>query len=415
MRHACKLSLLILAALLTTSCQTLEKTLKTTNQAIRVAKSGTAQTLTTIATSDNTSVAVKSVLQARGDAYKTNPTLLISDITNIKRDFARLMSLLQGNVDDNWGRKERRIPDRKHYVKYTQNYKSRAIVDFDKGIITVETLDEKNPDSSLKNAIVTTLLTPDDPRAVDLFSDNEIVLSSDQEPYLQDLVLNHKQQTIHSPKRADAYAHYLISNHKQARKVKVNKQTKQANYVSFNMVNNFRHKQAEKYRPLVERYAKHYDISPSLIYAVIRTESNFNPFAVSHIPAYGLMQLVPASGGRDAYRHARGKDGVPSKNYLFRPDNNIELGVAYLDVLNDNYLKNVQNKISREYCVISAYNTGAGNVLRAFSKDRTQAINMINSMQPPELYKHLRASLPYEEARRYLLKVVNHRREFVSL
>lgn len=405
----------IVVSLFLTSCQTLEKTLKTTDQAIRVANSGTAQTLATIASSNSPSAAAKSVLQARGDAYKTNPTLLISDIRNIKRDFARLMSLLQGNVDNNWGKNERRLPDRKHYVKYTQNYKSRAIVDFDKGIINVETLDEKNPDNSLKNAIVTTLLTPDDPRAVDLFSDNEIVLLSDRKPYLQDLVLNHKQQTINSPKRAEAYAQYLIANHKQARKLKINKQTKQANYVSFNMVNNFRHKQAKKYRPLVERYARHYDISPSLIYAVIRTESNFNPFAVSRIPAYGLMQLVPTSGGRDAYRHAKGKDGVPSKNYLFRPDNNIELGVAYLDVLDDNYLKKVQNKISREYCVIAAYNTGAGNVLRAFSKDRTQAINMINSLQPPELYKRLRSSLHHEEARRYLLKVVNHRREFVSL
>ncbi len=45
-------------------------------------------------------------------------------------------------------------------VKYTQNYMSRTIVDFDSGSIMVETLDDKAPKESLKNAIVTTLLTP---------------------------------------------------------------------------------------------------------------------------------------------------------------------------------------------------------------------------------------------------------------
>lgn len=405
----------IAVSLLMTSCQTFEKSIKTTEQVASVVNNGSVQTLATIAKSGSGSAAVKGILKARGQAYKTNPNLLISDIRNIKRDFNQLLSLLQGNVDKEWGKNESKLPNRSHYIKYTQNYKSRAIVDFDKGVITVETLDEKNPQTSLKNAIVTTLLTPNDPRAVDLFSANEVVLSSDREPYLLDLVQDQNRRPINSPKRAEAYSDYLIKKHKQTRKIIVNKQSKQANYVVFNMVNNFEHKQALKYRPLVARYAEHYDISPSLIYAVIRTESNFNPFAVSRIPAYGLMQLVPTSGGRDAYRHAKGRDGVPSKNYLFDPDNNIELGVAYLDVLDDNYLKNIQNKVSREYCVISAYNGGAGSVLRTFSKDRIQAVNMINSLQPSELYKRLRASLPSEETRRYLLKVVNHRRQFVSL
>ncbi|MDH4326893.1 MAG: murein transglycosylase domain-containing protein [Nitrospira sp.] len=42
-------------------------------------------------------------------------------------------------------------------VQYTQNYISLAIVGFDKKTVLIETLDEKQPKGSMKNAIVTTL------------------------------------------------------------------------------------------------------------------------------------------------------------------------------------------------------------------------------------------------------------------
>ena len=163
-------------------------------------------------------------------------------------------------------------------------------------------------------------------------------------------------------------------------------------------------KQAEKYRTLVHQFAQQYNISPSLVFAVIRTESNFNPYAVSSAPAYGLMQLVPTSGGREAYRKAKGQDVAPSRDYLFDPANNVELGTAYLNVLMFKQLEAVDHNVSREYCVIAAYNTGPSNVFRTFSRDRTTAVNQINSLQPAGVYDQLRKSLPYEETRHYLEK-----------
>lgn len=41
------------------------------------------------------------------------------------------------------GQKQCKNTKEKEYVKYMQNYKSRALVDFDKGIVRVETLDSK--------------------------------------------------------------------------------------------------------------------------------------------------------------------------------------------------------------------------------------------------------------------------------
>jgi len=181
------------------------------------------------------------------------------------------------------------------------------------------------------------------------------------------------------------------------------------------MVSNFQDKQAKKYQPAVQRFAKRYGVSESLVFGVIRTESNFNPFAVSSAPAFGLMQLVPSSGGREGYKKARGRDHAPSRDFLFNADNNIELGTAYLGVLFDEQLKDVYDNISREYCVIAAYNTGPSNVLKAYSKNRRDALDRINKSRPPQVYKHLVNNLPYKETRRYIQKVVKYRRDYVRL
>ena len=99
---------------------------------------------------------------------------------------------------------------------------------------------------------------------------------------------------------------------------------------------------------------------------------------------------------------------------MFDAENNIELGTAYLGVLLGKQLDYVSNATSREYCVISAYNTGPSNVLKAFSKDKVAAVNDINSLEPPGVYEKLRTGLPYEETRQYLVRVVGYRKQFLS-
>jgi membrane-bound lytic murein transglycosylase C len=278
----------------------------------------------------------------------------------------------------------------------------------------VETLDDKDPQGSLRNTIVTTLLTTNDPQAVDLFSDKDVTLATGRQPYLQGLVQDQEGNSVRTREQAERFADYLVQNQSRTRTVQGDEGDKTARSVKVPMIQNFQSKKAEKYSAFVSRFSEQYQVSPSLVYAIIRTESNFNPFAVSSAPAYGLMQLVPTSGGRAAYKRVKGTDETPSSEYLFDPEHNIELGTAYLSVLSHNELEGVSNQQSRDYCVIAAYNTGPGNLLRTFSKKKTAALTEINGLEPVGVYDRLRASLPYEETRQYLGKVVNYRTQFVG-
>lgn len=166
---------------------------------------------------------------------------------------------------------------------------------------------------------------------------------------------------------------------------------------------------ARQYTGAVDAEASRRQLPPSLVYAVIETESHFNPRARSHVPAFGLMQLVPKSGGLDAYHYVYGEKKVLAPEYFFQPTQNVELGVAYLDLLYRRYLRAIEDDQSRLYCTIAAYNTGAGNVARAFTDASSvrAASKVINGMSSDEVYAHLLENLPYDETRNYLRKVTS--------
>ncbi|MGB0267911.1 MAG: transglycosylase SLT domain-containing protein, partial [Pseudomonadales bacterium] len=90
-------------------------------------------------------------------------------------------------------------------------------------------------------------------------------------------------------------------------------------------------------------------VRPSLIYAVIEVESAFNPYAVSPAKAYGLMQIVPATAGRDVYQKIKRRPGEPSKESLFDPDFNIDIGGAYLHLVDERYLNEIRDSSSRSF------------------------------------------------------------------
>jgi membrane-bound lytic murein transglycosylase C len=378
--------------------------------------------MTSCATTKVVGTNIQRVANGGSVDQKELTTALASDTKDMEANLATLHSkfeaayaVLKTNVQKRWGQNDAKVANRTVYVKYTQGYKSRVVTDFDHGFLIVETVDDKNPEASLRTAIIAALLTSNDPASVDLFSDKDVTIDANRRPYLYGLVVDNQGKPIRTREQAEHFADYLMAQKLQTKTGKTDQGDKTTRFVKVTMVRNFEVKGADRYRAAVDKYSTQYHVSPSLVLAIMRTESNFNPFAVSAAPAYGLMQLVPTSGGRAAYKRVQGIDQAPTAEYLYDPDHNIELGAAYLSVLSNAEFKAVTNQESRDYCVIAAYNTGAGNVTKTFSKDRATAFNTINSLDPPILFANLRTNLPLDETRQYVVKVTGYRKQFVTV
>lgn len=102
------------------------------------------------------------------------------------------------------------------------------------------------------------------------------------------------------------------------------------------------------YSEYVEQAASNYGLEPSIIYSIIRTESNFNPDAQSSAGAYGIMQIMPSSF--EWLQELRGEEGKYDAESLFEPEICIDYGSYLLKYFYDYY--------GNEQCAVAAYNAG---------------------------------------------------------
>lgn len=126
---------------------------------------------------------------------------------------------------------------------------------------------------------------------------------------------------------------------------------------------------ATTYDRLIRRYAEEYDVDFALVKAIMRAESSFNPYAVSHKGARGLMQMMPQTARRYGVRD------------IHNPAENIRAAVQHL-----RYLFGVFDH--RPVLVIAAYNAGENAV------------------------KQYRGIPPFPETQDYVNKVLQYKREY---
>jgi len=307
------------------------------------------------------------------------------------------MEAMEAAIKKKW--EEFRHDTNEEMVDYDQDLNARGSVDFKKGVVEVEVIQEADDPQAEEKAQA---------RIKKKLKDLTEKKSADDKPLLKDQL---KTDTGTKVTRANAETF--------TKKVVEKKEIKQKKYqsrdgktrvkysVKVSLVPNHIEIRAKEFRQEVLKQAKRFNIDPGVAFAVMHTESYFNPRAKSYIPAFGLMQLVPRSGARDAYNYVYKQDRLLKADYLYVPNNNIELGCAYLSKIRYVYFKNITNDEKAWYCTICAYNTGPGNVARAITGTTKlgSTSRTVNANKPQWVYQKLARDLPYDETKHYLKKV----------
>jgi len=306
-------------------------------------------------------------------------------------DQRRQMEEMEREILRKW--EEFRQDTREENVEYSADKNSRSSVNYKEGTVEVEVIvDSKDPQAKQKAQ------TEIQKRLTDIAGSK----NTGQQ-------LKTSQGSEVTPANSQSFAKETVQK-KKVKAVTYNARDGQERTkysVKVTMVPNHIQIRAGDYKDEVSKQAKRFDINPAVAMAVMHTESFFNPKARSHIPAYGLMQLVPKSGARDAYIYIYKKDRLLKSDYLYIPPNNIELGCAYLSINRHRYFKGISDDEKANLCIIAAYNTGPGNVAKALtgSTSLKAAVTVANQHDTDWLRQKLLRDLPYSETKDYLKKV----------
>ena len=365
---------------------------------------------------------------------------------------------LKAEAEAVWGQDDAALPTQSVWVDYSDDMQSRRQFDFEEGVLKIEQIvDDTSTQADLVDSLVASVAEAEIDTEADL-SEKDTVLNyaketlaaqnialsetpaSSNAPVLEGLMAVDNTEVaasietqlgsaLQAPVAANAGSGGAAANapdqgaeaEASSSEITVSSAILSSGAkkvtVTIPFAVDYLSESAQRYQNQVIEEANRRGLPPSLVYAIMETESHFNPRARSHIPAFGLMQLVPSSGGLDAYHYVYGEKLVLGPEYYFNPDQNVELGTAYLDLLLTRYLRAVENEESRTLCAIAAYNTGAGNVARSFSGGTSVrgAAPLINALEPEAVYEHLIANLPYEETRNYVKKVTKARERYRAL
>jgi membrane-bound lytic murein transglycosylase C len=300
-------------------------------------------------------------------------------------------------------------------VEYLDEGNARVHVDFEQNQVLLEVLVDRTQSAEQRVAtlpvvLVETIESKGSQTGIEASSDNYT-------PVLNRPVLFNQLTKRVGETNADFALRVINNNQPTVRQTTGNDGVERAVLtLNFNLAPDAIRERAKRVQGFVYKYAELYGLYPSLVFAIIHTESYFNPIAQSSANALGLMQLVPEGGGADAFQKVYGRSEIPSAEFLFDPENNIQLGCAYLDIILNSHLNNIGNVLTKQYLAIAAYNTGASNVFKAYDRSgsKPRAIRKIDAMTPQQNYEYLIQNLPYEETRSYLQKVVERSQLYES-
>ncbi len=355
-----------------------------------------------------------SIKKAKQDDYNSFLMKSQEDYDNYVKKEQEAYNNFIKEREKQWGKGNVKESTQKDWVEYSKDGLSRSIVDFDSGVATIEIIQEPNKkvDNKEIEEKIKTLLT-NKGTTKDYDSDVEKALPLQNRPVLENQVKTPSGEVV-TEQNLDKDVKEIVKNLKP--EVKTIKGEDNVEHevitIKLDLVPDHIKISAEQYKNEVGKYCHKWGIDPALAYAVIQAESSFNPKATSPAHAYGLMQIVPKTAGADCAKSLNKPFKIPTSNYLFVPENNIEMGVHYL-YLKKNEFSKVADKNSQILCVIASYNTGAGNVAKALNGNTKigQAIPKINDMSYDELFRYFEKKL-LPETQKYIRTVTNNMNSF---
>lgn len=134
----------------------------------------------------------------------------------------------------------------------------------------------------------------------------------------------------------------------------------------------------KRYSELIESSCAEFGVDESLVYAIIHTESGFDPAACSPVGALGLMQIMPETF--EWLQSRMPSEAKLTEHDLYRPEVNIRYGVYYVSRLRDMF--------GSDTLVIAAYHAGQGSVRKWLSESEISAESFSKSDIPSSATAH---------------------------
>jgi soluble lytic murein transglycosylase len=132
-------------------------------------------------------------------------------------------------------------------------------------------------------------------------------------------------------------------------------------------------------------------VPPSLVLALIRQESEFDPSAVSNANARGLLQILPSTAQDVARRYGVAYAGAES---LFKPETNLAIGCYHV--------KDLLDGLGGSWVLaIAGYNAGKARVLgwtTTHGDPRDPKVDVIDWIE----------AIPFDETRNYVMRVLEN-------
>ena len=316
-------------------------------------------------------------------------------------------------IREKWGDKEVVQSTQKVWVEYSDAKDSRTIVNFEKGEAVVEVLSRQNiKEDVVKERLVKAVIGLLESKGSTVEFNSSVVKKDKvtETSVLTNQIKTEKYTKSNKGKgiESNVLARSVVLSEKVEQKNVYTKDgVKKISSIRLQLATDHLPQRARQYSDLIRKYSQMFNVEEPILYAIIEQESAFNPIARSGAFACGLMQVVPTTGGRDAFRYLYKRDGVPTQEYLFNPDNNIKLGTAYFALQMNRYFSGVKDRRSKILCSIAGYNMGHGGVYKAMvgNYNKKEAEKKINTMTPEQLYNHLKVNLHADETRDYIQKV----------